>query len=196
MTAPFGKVELGKDWVYQLSQQTRIPSRLVFTEQTNRAADVFPSSLVKLVGPDVSLLKGAVVDQSGGGDLLAYEFLPGLNGSTDPLAGSGVYAILPQLGSLYAPFDPQEQNGFSLKPGATVNILSDARGLSAGRYALLPAHFALLPGAYLVTPQSNYQDLVAGQTLDIPNSGTIVAGRFSSMGGVDQQSRTLSLIHI
>ena len=190
VTAPFGKVELGKDWVYQLSQQTRIPSRLVFTEQTNRAADVFPSSLVKLVGPDVSLLKGAVVDQSGGGDLLAYEFLPGLNGSTDPLAGSGVYAILPQLGSLYAPFDPQEQNGFSLKPGATVNILSDARGLSAGRYALLPAHFALLPGAYLVTPQSNYQDLVAGQTLDIPNSGTIVAGRFSSMGGVDQQSRT------
>jgi len=190
VTAPFGKIELGKDWVYQLSQQTRIPSRLVFTEQTNRPADPFPSSLVKLTAPEVSLGKGAVVDQSGGGDLLAYEFLPGLNGSTDPLAGTGVYAVLPELDSLYAPFDPQEQSGFGLKPGATVNLLSGARGLAAGQYALLPAHFALLPGAYVVTTQSGYQDLAANQVVEIPTRGTIVGGRLSSMGGVDQQSRT------
>ncbi|MFO1436106.1 MAG: hypothetical protein U1F34_07080 [Gammaproteobacteria bacterium] len=84
VTTLFGQVELGKDWVYLLNiLTTNAKGRLVFTKPSNRDADPLPSSQVLLQAPSVRLQPGAVIDQSGGGDLLAYEFEPGLSGTVD-----------------------------------------------------------------------------------------------------------------
>src|SRR5262249_17695090 len=82
---PFGRVQLGTDWIYTLNVADRI-TRLVFNNADSRPADDFPTQHVLLRGPEVSLASGAVVDESGGGDLLAYEFKPGLGGTVDVLA--------------------------------------------------------------------------------------------------------------
>ncbi|MBI2799237.1 MAG: filamentous hemagglutinin family protein [Gammaproteobacteria bacterium] len=192
-TALFGRIELGQDWVYLLDGVNNVTQgRLVFTPQTNRPADRFPASHVTLRAPTIKLLANATVDQSGGGNLLAYEFQPGLNGSNDLLAANnsaGSYAILPSLKSDLAPFDPQEQQEFTLPIGESIELTAGVPGLPVGRYALLPARFALLPGAFLVTPQSGFTDLASGVSLLLPGQGTVVAGQRVFSNGVDGDSR-------
>ena len=194
VTALFGRIELGTDWVYLLDGTTNsTQGRLVFTPQKTRASDPFPSGRVRLQARTVNLLAGANVDESGGGDLLAYEFQPGLNGTDDPLTGNnaaGRYAILPSLKSDLAPYDPQEQEGFTLPIGESIELTADLPGLLAGRYPLLPARFALLPGAFLVTPHNGYADLAAGVSLPLTGQGTIVSGRRVSSTGIDGDART------
>lgn len=190
ITTLFGRVELGSDWVYEVDARRLPPSRLLFTRQLSRSADPFPTGKIRLQGDAVNFRSGATVDQSGGGDLLAYEFQPGINGSTDLLANGDSYAVVPLLGAAYAPYDPQEQRGFSLQPGENIELSADTHGLKAGRYALLPAHYALLPGAYLVTPVAGYQDIATGSTLELPFQGTLVAGRRVSANGLEGDSRT------
>ena len=193
-TALFGRIEIGKDWVYFLNGKNgESQGRLVFSPQSNRSADLFPAAKVELRAPTVKLLAGATVEQSGGGDLLAYEFEPGLEGSSDPLTADnldGSYAILPSLRSDFAPYDPQEQQGFALSPGDSIELATSLPGLAAGRYALLPARYALLPGAFLITPQIGYDDLNRGTSLPLPQGGTILAGRRVFANGVESDRRT------
>ncbi|MBI4697315.1 MAG: filamentous hemagglutinin family protein [Gammaproteobacteria bacterium] len=181
VTTLFGRIEVGKDWVYTLDGfKDASQARLVFTPQANREADPFPTSRVLLDAPAVDLAAGATIDESGGGDLLAYEFQPGLNGSVDALAignAPGTYAILPSAGAAYAPYDPQEFRGFDLAPGESLELTGAAPGLPAGRYALLPARYALLPGAQLVTALDGYAGLAAGTSRALAGGGTLVAGR-------------------
>ncbi len=203
VSALFGRVELGQDWVYQLDARK---SQLVFTAQNTRPSDPFPAAAVTLRAPDINFLPGAKVDQSGGGDLLAYEFEPGLQGSRDPLSGNTSFAVLPALRLDYAPFDPQEQLGFGLAPGESIAISSQLAGLEPGLYPLLPAHFALLPGGLLLTPQDHYTDLAAGVSVALrpvaqfdPSThaaigqyvpGTVVSGRRVFANGTEGDART------
>lgn len=93
---PFGRVELGREWIYGLDSGG-LRQNLVFAAGRN----AFPEQRVSLVAPRIALKQGAVVDQSGGGDLLAYEFQPGLSGSRDvldPVVSPGLFAILPAAG--------------------------------------------------------------------------------------------------
>ena len=194
VTALFGRIELGTDWVYLLDGKVNnISSKLDFTiGQDQRVPDAFPTSKIRLSGPAVRILRGAVIDERGGGDLLAYEFQPGLNGSADPLTSgnvSGSFAILPGLHNAYAPLDPQEQQAFLFGVGDSLQVQADVAGLSAGVYPLLPAHFALLPGAYLVTPQTGYLDLANTATVSAPGGGTIVAGRRVFANGTEGDNR-------
>lgn len=175
---PFGRVQLGADWIYSLDKDSA-SLRLVFNEAGDRPADEFPTQRVQLQGPEISLAAGAVVDESGGGDLQAYEFKPGLGGTVDILATNntaGAFAIVPALGGSFAPIDPQEYVGFNVQAGTSVD-LAGAAGLPAGRYAILPARYALLPGAFLVTPTKGYIDLRPGETLNPAGGGTVVSGR-------------------
>ena len=115
---------------------------------------------------------------SGGGDLSAYEFVPGPGGTHDVLdPASGSYAILPGLAPTYAPFDPLESPTAGLTPGDSLIVAAGVPGLPAGSYALLPARYALLPGAFLVTPVAGLQDLVPGETLSRLDGVPIVAAR-------------------
>ena len=191
---PFGRIELGKDWVYALDTVSTTQARLVFTPQSNRAADDFPKAGLRLAGPDVQFAEGAVINQSGGGDLRAYEFQPGLQGSRDPLVGNASFAVIPGLGAELAPIDPQEQQGFALRPGDTVELASGVAGLPAGRYSLLPAHYALLPGAFLVTPVSGYADLLPDVRFELPGQGTVVAGRRVFLDGQQGDQRNTGFL--
>ncbi len=109
---------------------------------------------------------GSVVDLRGGGDLYAYRFVAGTGGSQDILASPTSFAVLPGYDFGYAPFaafnnganagmlggDPGLVNS-GLAAGDRVH-LGASDGLPEGTYTLLPARYALTPGAFLVTPQS------------------------------------------
>lgn len=164
---PYGNTQLGgKQWVY-----TGVVSTL-------------PSRQVTVNAPDVTVAAGAVVDLRGGGDLYAYEWVPGTGGTADRLSNdtsatgggiAGLYAIVPSMIGQYAPYDPLTWAGSSLTPGTSV-YLSGGGGIAAGVYPLLPARYALLPGAQLVQVESGYQNILPGQSTSLPNGTPVVAG--------------------
>lgn len=117
---------------------------------------------------------GALVDLSGGGDLLAYEFIPGSGGSTDILDSNQVFAVLPGV-SNYAPFDFRETPKSGLKTGDSI-FISGGSGLAEGNYALLPARYAMLPGAFLVTPETTSRDVIPGSARTRIDGASIVSG--------------------
>jgi len=175
---PFGRTE-NTDWVYgAIGAATTIFG--------DNAQNVPPKRVV-LNGDTVEIKDGARIDVSGGGDLLAYEWLPGPGGSKDALApqytDGNTYAILPGLGKAYAPYDAVEYAGASLQPGDSVH-LSGGSGLAAGDYTLLPARYALLPGACLVTAVKGYQDLTPGQRASLLDGTPVVSG-YREVAGTD-----------
>ncbi len=152
-TIPFGVTQGGLDWLYPLDSIRN----LVFSAP--------PEKKLLLEAPEVILAKGSKIDLSGGGDLKSYEFLPGLGGDydylqPDSLSYQGGFAVVPNLGSDLAPYDHFQytnNKGSELGIGGKV-YLSGTADLPAGEYTKLPAHYALLPGAFLVTPQANTHD--------------------------------------
>lgn len=151
-TLPYGVILNGTSWI------------------DPRGVDItlggLPEKNVVLSGADIVTEAGSVIDVRGGGDLLAYSFVPGNGGSLDILAASGAFAIIPGDQSLlsdFAPYNPASVNdtlggdsGYTnsnLSPGDQI-VLPASPGLPAGTYTLLPARYALLPGAFLVTPAS------------------------------------------
>ncbi len=171
---PFGGTFSGLDWLYRLDST----NLLNFSKP--------PEKKIVLSAPEVDMQKGSVVDLSGGGDLLAHEFQPGIGGSFDYLdvnspAYKGGYAIVPGLGSSLAPYDPIQSAGFGEEAGSQV-YLSGAGSLPAGFYTLLPARYALLPGAYLVTPQANTLDQRI-TTVDAAGLPTVAGYRVNAATG-------------
>ena len=128
-----------------------------------------PSQSVTLAGASISVQastgsrSAAAINVSGGGDLLSYQWVPGAGGTVDilsPLVSTGAsasYAILPGFAATYAPYAPNGGGSAGYTDGAAVGaqiVLNGSPGVPAGVYTLLPARYALLPGAYLVTPAS------------------------------------------
>lgn len=161
-TILFGKTELsGEDWIYALGTQV------------SRVIGLAPEKRVLLDGDTVNKSEKATVDLSGGGDLLAWEFLPGTGGSQDVLDSAvnpNTYAIVPTLKGGFASYDVQSWAGVDLAAGASIELLDSVGGLAAGSYVLLPARYALLPGAYTVTftGQTNAQ---ADRSIVLPEGG-------------------------
>jgi filamentous hemagglutinin family protein len=179
---PFGRTESsGLDWVYPVTGNTK----LVVGQN-----EPLPAQKLSLNASSVVQEQGATIDVSGGGDLYAYEFVEGLGGSRDVLAPSihsepnstDTYAILPWLRG-YGPYDPLEFSGVDLKPGDAIHLAAGS-ALPEGDYLLLPARYALLPGAYLVTKQAGTEDfgsaLAATQT-----DGSVLVGGYRNVMGTD-----------
>ncbi|MGI9212375.1 MAG: filamentous hemagglutinin family protein [Methylococcaceae bacterium] len=179
---PFGRTQGGLDWVYPLTGQN-----LVYAPQPQADSLSPPVKSLSLSAQSVQIDRGAKVDTSGSGDLYAFEFIPGPGGSVDVLDSNDAkyldgrftyqekYAIIPGLGSSYSPYDPLEYPVSGLGMGDQV-YLSAMGSLKAGTYTLLPPHYALLPGAYLVTVEPNTQDIQPGQNLTTLGGDPIVAG--------------------
>lgn len=123
-----------------------------------------PAKEVNLAGANVTTEAGSFIDIRGGGDLYAYRWVEGNGGKVDILAASNAFAVIPGYGFGYAPYAPfnsnssavnlQGETGYvnsTLRVGDTVT-LGASDGLAGGTYTLLPARYALLPGAVLVTP--------------------------------------------
>ncbi|MCZ4303309.1 filamentous hemagglutinin family protein [Zoogloeaceae bacterium G21618-S1] len=178
---PYG-VRSGDDWV------------LVYPAATADGFDLTtllshsPVPTVVLSAPNVDQKSGAVVNLSGGGDLYAQEFVPGAGGSTDVLSLPGTYAIVPTFNGSAAPVDPTYGEGFDLEVGTQIT-LADGAGVPAGTYILLPARYALLPGAYKISRLSG-QDIDPRQPTQMAFGGSVVAGTLSVAGSAVKDSHT------
>ena len=116
---------------------------------------------VVLSGRANDVRAGAVIDLSGGGDLPGSAFISGRGGSVDVLAtaladagpghgysraGSPVYALVPGAQPFAAPV-----GGAGALPATGQQVtIPDGCGLPGGTYTLMPARYALMPGAYRV----------------------------------------------
>lgn len=182
---PLGETQGGLEWLFPL---TGTGGNLNVNEansnppETERSIIVqSPEKKITVNAARITREEGATVDLSGGGDMLAFEFVPGDGGSQDVLAGSASFAILPGIGS-YAPFDPKLSPESGLKTGDSLYV-SGIAGLAAGTYTLLPARYALLPGAFLVTPLAT-ANVVAGGSRSRVDGAPIVSG-YRTVAGTD-----------
>lgn len=153
VTIPYGLVKDGTNWID--------PTGFDITSIG------VPAKSVRIAGSNVATDAGSMIDIRGGGELYGYRWVQGNGGTQDVLARSTSFAILPGYHSAVAPFgafanvgqfvrnlggDPGYANG-GLAVGDQI-FLNGSALLSAGVYTLLPARYALLPGAMLVTPES------------------------------------------
>jgi filamentous hemagglutinin family protein len=181
---PAGLVQNGRDWLYDFGNGNTV--NLSNAQATNYFA--LPEKRIISRGAAVNFSSGAVQYLSGGGDLYAYEFTPGPGGSKDVLArtagsaAANVFAILPGYSSPMAPRDFQYAQDGGLKPGDSV-YLSGIPGLANGYYTLLPAHYALLSGAYSITAKAGTTDMAAAANLAKLDGSWLVAGYRNFLGG-------------
>jgi len=171
---PYGETQLnGAQWIYNTS-----------ASDINSITAV-PSKQVSVTAPNVTVQAGATINIEGGGDLYAYEWVPGTGGTYDRLSAnpatpgyvSGLYAIIPTAKGQAAPYDPEE----STFANATQTVyLTGGAGLAAGFYALLPPRYALEPGAQLIQLESGFGGVTAGQIGALGNGTPVIAGYLSS----------------
>ena len=164
-----------------------------------------PRKRIQLAGQNVITDEGSLTDIQGGGDLYAYRWISGNGGTRDILAAETSFAIIPGYGFDYAPYAPfngdasatnlKGQPGYtnnSLKPGDQIT-LADSNGLPGGTYTLLPARYALLPNAFLITPQNG----TAVSSLQTPDGARLVSGYISNNLNQDRIGATsISLFEI
>lgn len=178
---PFGAI-FGTELIYPLlgiNSVNNDTTNLVFNNPSVANSLPLGDKQLLVSAPDIRFNSGSEVDISGGGSLQAVQFLPGgsfadfdyLNPASPSYDGG--FAILPGLNSNLAPFDPYLNGGFAASPLATVHLAGTAN-LPEGDYAILPARYALLPGAFLITPQANSQDLLVNTAT--PSGLPVVSG--------------------
>jgi filamentous hemagglutinin len=136
---------------------------------------------VGLSGETVTSEAGSIIDIKGSGDLYAYRWIEGNGGRNDVLDTAGSFAVIPGYGFGYAPYAAfgtsstlGGDTGYAnttLRAGDQVT-LSASPGLAAGTYTLLPARYALFPGAFLITPGSG----TPVGTVKRPDGSSIVSG--------------------
>jgi|GEM_PF-2569211 len=152
----YGKLE-DQQWTVGGYRKNSDPTALASQVPVTAA----PEKSIQITAPGGEIIQapGAKIDVGGGGSIFAYEFLPGYDGSYNPLGKTNRYVILPD-------------NSVKL-PGKTV-YLEGTVGLKAGTYSLLPVEYAFLPGA-LVVEESGKSVLPGTQTVT-PEGYTMIAG--------------------
>ncbi|TWT03885.1 filamentous haemagglutinin family protein [Reyranella sp. CPCC 100927] len=146
LVLPYGTLNNNEHWID--------PAKLPDPQKPNESMIAPPEKRISLEGPTVELAQGSTIDIRGGGDLHAWEFVPGPGGSRDLLAMPGMFAIMPAHATSTAPTavaPPRDGN----TPAAAFDVgdriwLAGGNGLAAGWYTLLPSRYALLPGAYAI----------------------------------------------
>lgn len=142
-------------------------------------------------GGELSVESGAKVDLSAGGNLLAWEFVPGPGGSSDIFHGtyeSGTFAVVPSvkgLGGVDAGLlAGSGLNSSVLDTSATRTITFGEGGpVPAGTYTILPARYALLAGGYLVRRTSTTTPLNFGDALTLATGAVRVGATVGNSGG-------------
>lgn len=179
-----------------------------FTPASGTRLDAPPAADLRLAGDAVVIGANANVDTSGGGDIYAYEFVPGVGGSRDVLDranadafssnnglqyadGRQVYAVLPsRAGDPVAFYDPIYSADYALygsDAGKRV-FLEAAPGLEEGWYTLLPARYALLPGALRVVENVGEAAPARGVTATLRDGSIVVGGHYGTAGTAIEQS--------
>ena len=167
---PFGQIQNGRTWVYDINPAI---ADAINPNNGDLAQSTLEGKSVRMTGARIDMPVGARIDLAGGGDVQAYEFSVGPGGSRDILSDKNTYAILPGYNGAFAPVDVQEK--FDRGSGEAV-YLSGVPGLADGVYILLPAHYALLPGAYAVKLDTGIMDVMPGQAYNRQDGVRIAAG--------------------
>jgi filamentous hemagglutinin len=200
LVVPYGQTQAdGAQWVYRDplpgNQGLSGAVSTVAGSGTTTTINGTPTKAVSLTAPSLDVQPQATVNLTGGGDLYAYEWVPGTGGSLDRLAGSGntsnvpgLYAILPSQPGVPAPHDPQESGSFG---NAQMVYLSGGAGIAPGFYALLPPRYALLPGAQLLQVEPSYSSPNSGQIGTLGNGTPVIAGFLSSFGTTESLGSTV-----
>ncbi len=159
--------------------------------------------MLALSGKDITLARGATVDLSGGGDVYAYEFVPGTGARATCLVsstatvqrqqingvgyqypdGRQVYAIVPGLSdtpvSVYDPIYSANYGNLMSASGVGRRVwLDGGNGIAAGWYTLLPAQYALLPGGMRVVEQSSAKNVIPDTSFKLTDGSLLVSGRY------------------
>jgi filamentous hemagglutinin len=181
ISIPYGSVDSNGDWIDPAGDTI-----------TAGSTPTLPAKAVNIAAATVNDVSGSTIDVRGGGDLYAAEFVTGTAGTKDILNSTTSFAVLPAslYSAGYAPSDSSDAGyetssyGSNLKVGEQV-YLSASSGLPAGTYTLLPARYALLPGAFLVTPESGSP----GPATVEPDGSSMVSGYLvSSLNSTREQS--------
>lgn len=151
---------------------------------------------VILGGAKATVMPGATLDLSGGGELLGAGFISGRGGSTDArfnplvqfganggftlpgLATNPVYAIVPGVQAGYAPATGEAGASTPLV-GQQITIGAGVPGLPAGTYTLMPSTYALKPGALRVEINGLAGQGSDGATTLMRNGSWSTAGQLS-----------------
>jgi len=180
LDVPFGETELNQgEWVYSTTNAAGFGA-------LNQITSV-PTKQITLSAPAVTVQAGATANITGGGDLYAYEWVPGTGGSNDNLNAvccatasnpalssiPNLYAILPSTKGQAGPYDPEEST--QSVPGQTI-YLSGGAGIAAGYYALLPPRYALGKGAVLIQLEPTIVSASSGQIGALANGTPVIAG--------------------
>lgn len=143
-----------------------------------------PGKTVNIAGINILNQAGSLIDISGGGDLFAYRWVPGTGGTKDILNSKSQFAVLPGFQGNYAPYAPfnpaPTTDNLGGDPGYVVGnfavgdrvFLQAGGGLAGGNYTILPARYALLPGAFLISPLSD----APTESISTPDGAAIVSG--------------------
>lgn len=197
-------IESGTQWRYSgtsWNQGNNAPSAGSIEILTAPAKSIrIDAAQSKVAGQSMGA-SAATLDLSGGGEAVAWEFTAGPGGKTDVLNASAAttFAIVPNWNGFSAT-DSQLQQYYnvtaagstywpipSLKAGDRISLASGPAGIG-GTHALLPARYALLPGAFLASvkspsdsvlsggkPQADGSWLVAGTPLAVNADGSTTA---------------------
>ncbi len=198
LTLPFGTTLAGLSWRYQDNIGGGTPNLL-----TTGSSD---AKRIQMAGTSIDVRAGATVDVSGGGDVQASEFVPGIGGTKDTLIQPNTFAIIPKSKLSSLPIDTdlaaRQDIGFGFQSAARDTSVYDrlyvggGAAVPEGEYVLLPGRYALVPGAYLVQLQtgSAYANLQLGQTSQLANGQTVVAG-YRTVGGTPiRESTTVGVL--
>lgn len=147
----------------------------------DRFFDSLPETTgVELLADDVVMQAGSLIDLSGGGDLVDWNFIAGPGGSQDILDGqlqTGRFAIVPGVDTVPL-VSNKHFTGDGIGVGSTLT-LRGAGDLADGEYTLLPARYALLDGAWLISQETDYADIAPASTATLFDGTPLVAGRLS-----------------
>jgi filamentous hemagglutinin len=188
--------------------------RYPFTDLSAREVLELPKA-IELAGRAVTIEPGARVDASGGGDVQAVSFVAGSRGAFDLLQRPNVFAVLPGLqGAMprdaqaqrdaelardatnpqrLAPFRGAMPATVAVAPAAAAAVgdqvwLSGSATLPEGLYTLLPARYALLPGAAVVVATAS-RDAGPVRNSTLVDGSSLVAGYRAAVGVGATQTR-------
>ena len=165
VTVPFGTISLG-NWQYEVGGQ--------FLSQAS-----IPARQINVDASELDMQAGSTVDLRGGGDLYAYEWLPGTGGTKDALAAGqnpDLFVVFPSMRGQSGVYDPMQYKGSGISPGDTV-YLAGGDLLPAGTYPILPARYALLPGAVLVEARPDLSTMALNARSTLADGAQVIAGR-------------------
>jgi filamentous hemagglutinin family protein len=193
---PYGSVINNTIWTYGLPTSNNQPLA-PYTLASATGTDL-PAKGISLNSPtgSISANSGSVINIAGGGSELGTGFIAGPGGSYDlslnfPFGNNTAnpyFALIPSRGSAPAPFDPQTFYDLQLNSalsvagtgtftmGQTITIGAGS-GIAAGTYTVMPARYALLPGAYAVEAVSGYAGISPGTPQTLADGTIVVAGK-------------------